>query len=132
MKIGISGSKTFENKIKIKSFIYRLKEYENDITIVGLGGKDGADRHIRKYALELGYKYVEANPPHTPCNLYSLMAESFYNKPYSPKNFHVRNKIFASFIDKCVLFDDTGGTDKTLANLISQLKKARKNPVIIS
>ncbi len=132
MKIGISGARTFENKTKIKSFIFKLKDYADDIIIVGLGERDGADRYIKKYALELDYQYKEANPPHTPCNLYSMMAESFYNKPYSPKNFHVRNKIFVNYVDKCVLFDNTNGTDKTLLKLVSQLNKAYKKPVIIS
>jgi hypothetical protein len=92
--IGLCGSKTFENKAKIKMFIFKLKEQtDSQITIVGMGDKDGADKYIKKYALEFGYEYREMNPPHTPKSLYSLMSEAYYNKPYSSKNFFLRNQI---------------------------------------
>ena len=61
--IGLCGSKTFENKAKIKMFIFKLKEQtDSHITIVGMGDRDGADKYIKKYALEFGYDYKEMNP----------------------------------------------------------------------
>lgn len=119
--------------MKIKDFIFKLKEQTKDeIIIVGLGEKHGADKYVKRYALELGYQYQEANLPHTTANLYSLMGESYHGKPFAPKNFHVRNKIFASYVDSCVVFYDTKGADKVVSSIISQLNKARKKVVLIT
>ena len=101
--IGVTGSKTYENKIKIKSFIHKLKEQTQDsVVIVGLGDRDGADKHVKKFALEFGYEYQEMNPAHTPKSLYSAMTEAYYNKPYHPRNFHQQLKIFGQYVHKCV------------------------------
>ena len=53
MKIAIVGSRRYENKKKIKDFIFKLKnEYGTDTVIVSGGCKDGADRYAKKYALD--------------------------------------------------------------------------------
>lgn len=131
--LGITGTKTYENKIKIKNFIHKLKEQTDaEIIIVGLGDQHGADKYVKKYALELGYQYCEMNAPHTTKNLYSLMSESYYNKPYSHKNMFVRNQIFCQYINKCVVFDDSNTTDKKVNALIKQLTKARKKAIILT
>jgi len=131
--LGMTGSKTFEGKSKIKNFIHKLREnFDGEITIVGLGDQHGADRYVKKYALELGYDYKEMNPPHTNQNLYSLMSESFYSKPYSHKNMFTNTKIFCSYIDKCVVFDDSNTTDKKVNNLIKQLTRVRKKAIILT
>lgn len=133
MMLGIVGSKTYENKIKIKNFIHKLKSQTTEqITIISLGDKNGADKHVKKYALELGYEYREMNPAHTPKNLYSLMTEAYYDKPYQAKNFHQQVKIFTSVVESCVVFDDTDLKDKKVTNLIKQLNKAGKKAVILS
>jgi len=140
MRIGITGTKTYENRIKIKDFLFKLKSHGDDthrlhvddIVIIGLGEKDGADRYVKRFALEFGYIYKEANPPHTPANLYSMLSEMHYNRPYSPKNFFIRNKIYAQYIDKCVIFDDSNQKDTKVAAIINALTKARKQTVIIN
>jgi hypothetical protein len=99
---------------------------------VGLGDKDGADKYVKKFALEFGLEYKETNLPHTPQNLYSLLSENFYNKPYSPKNFPMRNKIFVNYVDKCVIFDDTNGRDKKLGLLMKSINSSRKKVVIMT
>lgn len=133
MIIGLTGSKTFENKRKIKEFIFKLKEYkETEVTIIGMGDLLGADRHIKKYALEMGFVYKEMNAPHTVKNLYSLMSDGYYDKPYSNKNLFLRNQIYCKYIDKCVIFDDTNLTDKKIVNVVNQLTKLRKKSIIIS
>ena len=131
--LGLCGSKTIEHKAKIKMFIFKLKEQtDSHITIVGMGDRDGADKYIKKYALEFGYDYKEMNPPHTPKSLYSLMSEAYYNKPYSSKNFFLRNQIFCQYVDKCVIFDDTNAQDKKIVNLVKQLTKAQKKAIIVT
>ena len=88
MKIGIVGSRRYENKKKIKDFIFKLKqEHGTDTTIVSGGCKDGADRYAKKYALELGLQYEEYPPFHEVHNMYCTISESRYSKPYSVKNF---------------------------------------------
>jgi hypothetical protein len=99
---------------------------------VSLGDKHGADKYVKKYALEFGYEYREMNPAHTTKNLYSLMTESYYDKPYHAKNFHQQTKIFSQYVHKCVIFDDTNNTDKKVVNVLKQLTKIRKKAVIIS
>ena len=55
MKIGIVGSRKYENKRNIKDFIFRIKEkYGEEVTIVSGGCKDGADKYAKKYALDFG------------------------------------------------------------------------------
>ena len=132
MIIGVTGSKSFENKRKIKEFMYKLKSIPDiEVEIVSLGDKHGADAHVKKYALEMGLTYKELNPAHTNKNLYSLMSEAYYERPYHPKNFHQQTKIFSQYIDRCVVFDDTGTTDKKVNNLLKQLTKLKKKTVIM-
>lgn len=129
--LGLVGSRTFENKRKIKEFISSLRTIDN-LEIVGLGDKFGADQHIKKYALELGLNYKEMNPAHTVKNLYSLMSEAYYNKPYNPKNFHQQIKIYSQYINSCVLFDDSNFTDKKIKNVFLQLNRMKKRTIILT
>ena len=74
IKVGITGTTTFENKTKIKRMIFKIKqELGESFIIVGIGDKQGADRYIRKFAIELGCAYKEANLPHTSPTLYSMI-----------------------------------------------------------
>ena len=62
LKIGITGSKLYENKIKIKEFIHGLRrQFDGDIEIISLGEAYGTDKYAKKYALEFGYTYREMN-----------------------------------------------------------------------
>ena len=52
MKVAIIGSRRYENKKKIKDFIFKLKDkYATDTVIVSGGCKHGADKYAKKYAL---------------------------------------------------------------------------------
>ena len=96
MKVAIIGSRRYENKKKIKDFIFKLKEeYGTDTIIVSGGCKQGADRYAKKYALELGLQYEEYPQFHEVHNLYCSLPESRYDKPFSMRNFFARNKIIA-------------------------------------
>ena len=88
MKIAIVGSRRYENKKKIKDFIFKLKnEYGEETIIVSGGCKDGADKYAKKYALELGLQYEEYPPFHEVHNLYCTIPATSYSKPYNVKNF---------------------------------------------
>ena len=133
MKIAIVGSRRYENKKKIKDFIFKLKNEYGDKTIVVSGGcKQGADKYAKKYALELGLQYEEYPPFHEVHNLFCTMPESRYSKPYSIKNFHARNKIIAGTSDIIVAFIPDGVEANGTKNVLEYAKKFDKKRIIIS
>ena len=133
MKIGIVGSREYQNFRKVKDTIFKLKEkFGNDLIITSGGAKDGADRYANKYAIELGCKYIEYNPAHTPKNLYSALSENYYGKKYSPKNFFHRNKMIAAYSDYIIAFIPKDAISKGTENTIKETKKLNKRVVIIS
>ncbi len=132
MRIGIIGSKEYENRKKIKDTVFRLiNKFGDDLTIVSGGCKDGADKYAKKYALELGCKYIEFNPSHTVHNLYSACSENFYNKPYTPKNFFVRNTMLAKYVDKIFAFIPNNIKANGTHHTLNEAKKYRKKCIII-
>ena len=132
MKVAIVGSRRYESKKKIKDFIFKLKqEYGENTTIVSGGCKDGADKYAKKYTLELGLQYEEYPPAHFTHNLYCGLPESRYGKPYSPKNYHVRNKIIAGTSDYVVAFIPKGIDSKGTMSTINYAKKFKKKYIII-
>ena len=133
MKIAIIGSRRYENKRKIKEFIFKLKnQYGNKTIIVSGGCKQGADRYAKKYALELGLQYEEYPPFHEVHNLYCTMPKSRYDKPFSMKNFFARNKILAGTSDIIVGFIPEGVEAKGTMNVLEYAKKFDKKRIIIS
>ena len=132
MKIAIVGSRRYENKKKIKDFIFKLKQEHGEDTIVVSGGaKDGADRYAKKYTLEFGLQYEEYPPAHFSHNLFCPLPESRYGKPYSVKNYHVRNKIIAGTSDYIVAFIPNGEKSSGTESTINYAKKFDKKVIII-
>ena len=133
MKVAIIGSRRYENKRKIKEFIFKLKnQYGNKTIIVSGGCKQGADRYAKKYALELGLQYEEYPPFHEVHNLYCSLPESRYDKPFSMRNFFARNKIIAGTSDFIVAFIPEGVEARGTMNTLQYAKKFSKKYVIIS
>jgi predicted Rossmann fold nucleotide-binding protein DprA/Smf involved in DNA uptake len=131
MRIGIIGSRTYQNKRKIRDMIFKLKqEFKNELTIVSGGCPDGADKFAKKYALELDCKYLEFNPAHTQRNLYSALHDAYYGKDYAAKWFFQRNKMLANYVDYLIAFQDidSKGTNYT----INEAKKRGKKVVIMT
>ena len=132
MKVALIGSRRYENKKKIKDFVFKLKQQYGDDTIVVSGGcKQGADRYAKKYALELGLQYEEYPPSHFPHNLYCPLPESRYGKPYSPKNYHVRNKIIAGTCDYIVAFIPNNIESRGTMSTLKYAEKFGKKSIII-
>ena len=132
MKIAIIGSRRYENKKRIKDFVFKLKQkYGDGTTIVSGGCKTGADKYAKKYALELGLQYEEYPPAHFPHNLYCPLPESRYGREYSPKNYHVRNKIIAGTSDVVVAFKKDGDVSPGTMSTINYAKKFGKKYIII-
>ena len=132
MKIGIVGSRRYENKKKIKDFIFKLKtEHGEDVTVISGGCKDGADRYAKKYTLELGLQYEEYPPAHFSHNLYCPLGEHNYNKVYNVKNFFARNKQIAIHSDIIVGFIPVGVESKGTISTIKYAEKFDKKTIII-
>ena len=109
LRVGIVGSRKYENRKKIKDFIFKLKNEKGTDTIIVSGGcRTGADRYAKKYALELGLQYQEFPPFHENWNIYCPKNKSDYGKPYNIRNFHARNKIIAGTSDFIVAFIPEG------------------------
>ena len=133
LKVGIVGSRKYENRQKIKEFIFKLKNDKGTNTVIVSGGcPRGADYYAKKYALELGLQYEEYPPAHQAHNLYCLLHERNYGKPYSVKNFFARNKIIAGTSDFVVGFIPEGVEGRGTMNTISYAKKFDKKYVIIN
>ena len=133
MKVAIVGSRRYENKKKIKDFVFKIKEqYGTDTIIVSGGCKMGADKYAKKYALELGLQYEEYPPFHDVHNLYCTMPSSRYSRPYSIKNFHARNKIIAGTSDFVVAFIPEGIISDGTLSTLNYAKKFDKKRIIIS
>ena len=133
MKIAIVGSRTYENKKKIRDMIFKLKQTFGDkLEIVSGGCPDGADKYAKKFAIELGVTYREFNPAHTVKNLYSVMSESYYGKAYHVSQFFHRNELIAKYCDKMVAFIDTNSTGKGSDHAVSMAVKHKKQVVIIN
>ena len=132
MKVAIVGSRRYENKKKIKDFIFKLKQEYGEKTIIVSGGcKQGADKYAKKYALELGLQYEEYPPFHEVHNLYCTLPESSYGKSYNIKNFFARNKIIAGTSDYIVGFIPEGVEGKGTMSTLNYAKKFRKKCIII-
>jgi predicted Rossmann fold nucleotide-binding protein DprA/Smf involved in DNA uptake len=133
MKVALIGSRRYENKKKIKDFVFKLKQQYGDDTIIVSGGcKQGADRYAKKYALELGLQYEEYPPFHEVHNLYCTLPESRYDKPFSMRNFFARNKILVGTSDFIVAFIPEGVEARGTMNALEYGKKLGKKRIIIS
>ena len=133
MKVGMVGSRRYENKKKIKDFIFKLKNEYGEKTIIVSGGcKQGADKYAKKYALELGLQYEEYPPFHEVHNLYCTLPENCYNKPYNVRYFFVRNKQIAQNSNIVVGFIPESIESPGTMSTINYAKKFDKKYIIIS
>ena len=129
MKIGITGSSTYEDKRKIKEFLFKFKNHDS-VEIVTRGTKDGADKYIKKYALEFGLNYIEVPVAHTSRSLYSQLPDLYFNKPFSIRNYFIQQSIYTKQCDKFVIFGTVG--DKVINNLLHAINKVEKAIIIIT
>ena len=66
-KVGIVGARINTNKIKVKEFVFNLKEkFGDDVEVVSGGQLKGADGYAKKIALEFDMSY---------CLLYTSAAD---------------------------------------------------------
>tara|TARA_B100001094_G_scaffold15499_1_gene13356 strand:+ start:99 stop:515 length:417 start_codon:yes stop_codon:yes gene_type:complete len=133
IRVGIVGSRKYENRQKIKQFIFKLKTDKGADTIIVSGGcKTGADNYAKKYALELGLQYQEFPPFHENWNIYCPKNKGDYGKPYNVKNYYARNKIIAAYSNYIVAFIPRGVESKGSMSTINYAKKFGKNYLVIN
>jgi len=133
VKIAIIGSREYENKRKIRDMIFKLKQtFGNSLEIISGGCPSGADKYAKKFSLELGVTYREFNPAHTVKNLYSVMPETYYSKPYHTSQFFHRNTLIAKYCDKMIAFIDSNVDSKGSYHAVSMAQKHSKPVVIIN
>ena len=132
LRVGIVGSRKYENRKKIKDFIFKLKNEKGTDTIIVSGGcKTGADRYAKKYALELGLQYQEFPPFHENWNIYCPKNKSDYGKPYNVKNFFARNKIIAAYSHYVVAFVPRGVESRGSLTTLKYAEKFGKKTIVI-
>ncbi|MAH43189.1 hypothetical protein CL614_05740 [archaeon] len=133
MNIGIVGSRRWTDKIKIKDFIFELKnKYGDNIAIVSGGCRNGADKYAKKYALEFDMKYEEFPPTHEQHNMFCVLPKFKYEKPYAVWHFFERNKQIAEHSDIVVGFIPDGIESNGTMSTINHANKLNKKTIIIS
>ena len=133
IRVGIVGSRKYENRKKIKEFIFKLKTDKGADTIIVSGGcKTGADKYAKKYALELGLQYQEFPPFHETWNIYCPKDKRDYGKPYNVKNFFARNKQIAIHSEYVVAFIPRGVDSPGAMSTIGYAKKFGKKTLVIN
>ena len=133
LRVGIVGSRKYENRKKIKDFIFKLKNEKGTDTIIVSGGcKTGADRYAKKYALELGLQYQEFPPFHETWNIYCPKDKRDYGRPYSVKNFFARNKQIAIYSEYVVAFIPRGVDSPGSMSTKGYAKKFGKKTIVIN
>lgn len=133
IKIAIIGSRTYENKKKIRDMIWKLKHTFGDkLIIVSGGSQNGADKYAKKFAVEMGVSYREFNPAHTSKNLYSAMPEAYYGKPYHVSQLFHRNELIAKYCDKMIAFIDSTVPSKGSHHAVNMATKHNKPVVIVN
>ena len=133
MKVAIVGSRRYENKKKIKDFVFRIKEqYGSDTIIVSGGCKTGADKYAKKYALEFDINYSEFPPSHYAYNQHCVLESYKYGRPYAAWHYHDRNKKIVEYSDVVAAFIPKDTTSKGTESTLKEAKKKEKKYVIIT
>jgi predicted Rossmann-fold nucleotide-binding protein len=133
MKVAMIGSREYENPRKIKDTLAQLRSrFTDNLIVISGGALEGADKYVKKYALEFGIAYKEYNPAHTQRNLHSAMSKEYYDKPYHVSQFHHRNMLIARECDVMMVFIPNGAKANGSESAIKSVKKMNKPIVIIA
>ncbi len=133
MKVAVVGSRSYEDKDKIKKLIFELKKkFGEELEIVSGGAQNGADKFARKFAIELGCKYKEFNPAHTNRNLYSAMPDYYYGKAYHVSQLFHRNRLLIKYSDVVVVFIPDNVKSNGSWYVVNESKKLNKPVVVIN
>ena len=130
-QVAILGNTNWQNKRKVQKTLTELKQrFGNKVTVLGAGGKEGANSMIRKYTLEFGLNYKEYNPSFSGYNLYSAMSKTYYGKQYHFSQLHHRMKLLAQNCDYMIIMTNEEKLDPVLKTAYNNINKLKK-PVVI-
>jgi hypothetical protein len=132
-KLAIIGTENYENKSKIKDFIFKFKNQSKNIIISSGGRQYGADKYIRKYSIEFGLQYQEYNPAYTVKNLYSVMYNSYYGKKFMLYHDTHRNKLMIDDNECIVIFNNEDEKwSREFEDILKYCTKKEKKVIIIN
>jgi predicted Rossmann-fold nucleotide-binding protein len=130
-RVAVIGNMHWQNKRKIQETLQKLRaKLEDELIVVGAGGNEGANKMVKKYAIEFGLQYEEFNPSFSGYNMYSAMPESYYGKSYHFSQLHHRMKLIAQRCDYMMILTNEPKLDPILETAFKQAKKLEK-PVVI-
>lgn len=137
MKVGITGSNNYQNKRKIKDFLFNIKnEYDNNILIATRANDLGADRIIKQICKwELGIDYTEFPPLFKPWNPdceKNGQNKYKYNKNYSARYYIIRDLQFIDFCNSFVIFVEKNTEDNNIKKFIKRLNKEKSNQFLLT
>ena len=143
-RIALVGSIKYENRRKIKDFIFRIKnKYGESAIILSSGGGRaphlinddrigiGAEGYVKKYTLEFDLKYEEYPPCHYEWDINCPLDKKNYGKKFSPINFKKKNKQIAAKASHIVMFVPRGVDWKEEKDLRSYAEKFKRNIIRI-
>ena len=130
-RVAVIGNTQWQNKRKIQETLQKLRQkLGDDLIVVGAGGNEGANKMVKKYAIEFGMQYEEFNPSFSGYNMYSAMPESYYGKSYHFSQLHHRMKLIAERCDYMMIMTNETKLDPVLETAFKQAKKLEK-PVVL-
>lgn len=132
-KIAITGSLKWDDRIKIKEVIYKLKQkFGPNLYINGGGLTNGVDSIVKKFCLEFDIEFVETPPHNCKWNQYCTEPSYMYNKAYHSKNIYIRNTRLANETSTLILFRLTDDASPFLDDLINRFYKKDKKILVIN
>jgi len=132
LKIGITGSRRWENKLKIKNLIFKLKnKYKEDLTIVSGGTAEGVDSFVKKFCVEFNLDYAEVRPNHFDWTPYCTEPPYMYAKPFRANFYYARNTKLVKEVDILMLCVTKTETSVIMKDLVKQCEKKCKKLMII-
>lgn len=134
LKLAIIGSELYDDKIKIKDFLYSISTTKRDVVTIYSGGRlAGADKFVKKYSIQFELEYLEFTPGFKSANIYSVHRNFGYNKEFSVKLIYSRNLAMIKHCDKLIIFwpKNTAFTPE-FKNIISTAAKYNKSLICIN
>lgn len=126
LKVGMTGSKKYENQTKIKDSIFKLKSTFDNFSIISGGQLQGADIIIKEFSIELGIPYQEFPPYYFSYNTFCVEKYFLFGHKYSKKYEFGRYYKMAKYCDVIMTFNYDNNIDECLKSLIEKSTKENK------
>jgi hypothetical protein len=101
------------------------------VEVISLGRDYGADKFVKKFALDFEMHYSEVLPYHEKWNPHCVDKPFMFGKNFSPRHYFSAYKRFVTYCDKIVIFDTPEDGDSVVNEIKKIIKKQNKNYVIL-